>query len=182
MTWHCKQFTDHNKNILWCPQKGCNLIIEKPEYNFLGSITCSCGFEFCLKCQDEEHKPAPCELVKMWRDKETSDKENNLWIKANTKPCPKCKTSIEKNQGCMHMTCSNCKYDFCWLCLKDWNTHGSATGGYYACNIYEKLKDQDEEFKKKEEAIQKSQREANKYKFYYERFDNHKRSREICKR
>lgn len=27
LNWHCKQFTDHNKNIRWCPQKGCNYII-----------------------------------------------------------------------------------------------------------------------------------------------------------
>lgn len=61
---------------------------------------------------------------------------NDLWIKKNTKKCPKCKTDIEKNQGCMHMTCRNCKYEFCWLCTNDWKQHGANTGGFYACNAY----------------------------------------------
>ena len=30
--------------------------------------------------------------------------------------------------------------EFCWLCLGDWSKHGSATGGFYKCNIYEEKK------------------------------------------
>ena len=29
---------------------------------------------------------------------------------------------------------SQCKYEFCWLCLAPWKEHGEATGGFYACN------------------------------------------------
>ncbi|KAL0451964.1 UNVERIFIED_CONTAM: putative E3 ubiquitin-protein ligase ARI8 [Sesamum latifolium] len=61
-----------------------------------------------------------------------------LRILANSKPCPKCKRPIEKNQGCMHMTCTPpCKFEFCWLCLGAWSDHGERTGGFYACNRYE---------------------------------------------
>ena len=63
----------------------------------------------------------------------------------NVKKCPKrhggCNRSIAKNGGCMHMTCyknkGGCGFEFCWLCLGPWSTHGSSTGGYYACNNYE---------------------------------------------
>lgn len=90
--------------------------------------------------------PASCSMVQQWREKEEKDSVDNLWIKANTKPCPQCKNSIEKNDGCNHMTCRSCRYEFCWLCLANWNTHGDSTGGWYSCNLYEKKKQEDKEF------------------------------------
>ena len=75
-----------------------------------------------------------CETVRQWNVKNSAESENLTWIIANTKPCPKCQRPIEKNQGCMHMTCSQCRYEFCWLCLEPWSEHGDGTGGYYACN------------------------------------------------
>ena len=47
--------------------------------------------------------------VRAWLVKNSAESENLNWILANTKPCPKCHRPIEKNQGCMHMTCSQCR-------------------------------------------------------------------------
>ena len=86
-----------------------------------------------------------CEMVKLWdiyikkiieeikKTKEIEKTENEeadlKWIKNNTKNCPKCKISIEKNQGCNKMTCrksaGGCGYIFCWICLKDWSLHNN---------------------------------------------------------
>ena len=77
-----------------------------------------------------------CATVNMWLRKNSAESENANWILANTKPCPKCKRPIEKAQGCMHMVCSQCRSEFCWLCLGNWADHGERTGGYYSCNRY----------------------------------------------
>ncbi|KAG6409433.1 hypothetical protein SASPL_127472 [Salvia splendens] len=79
--------------------------------------------------------PVDCGTVSKWIMK------NSAEILANSKPCPKCKRPIEKNQGCMHITCTPpCKFEFCWLCLGAWSEHGERTGGFYACNRYEVAK------------------------------------------
>ncbi len=75
-----------------------------------------------------------CDTVGKWILKNSAESENLNWILAHTKQCPKCRRPIEKNQGCMHMTCSQCRYEFCWLCQGDWKEHGERTGGFYACN------------------------------------------------
>ena len=37
------------------------------------------------------------------------------------KKCPKCGFLIKKDHGCNHMICGNpnCKYEFCWICMKE---------------------------------------------------------------
>ena len=81
-----------------------------------------------------------CETVRKWLIKNSAESENMNWILANTKPCPECRRPIEKNMGCMHMVCTQCKYEFCRMCQGKWSDHGERTGGYYACNRYEKAK------------------------------------------
>lgn len=36
--------------------------------------------------------------------------------------CPGCRMNIEKNGGCIHMTCP-CSHQFCWECGESWKTH-----------------------------------------------------------
>ena len=110
MDWHAQQFTNSNVNFKWCPAKNCGRVIEKFEYTLKKSVTCHCGNSFCYNCDKEDHEPAGCALLEKWDEKEKSDSATINWIKANTKPCPGCKKPIEKNQGCMHMTCRNCTH------------------------------------------------------------------------
>ena len=71
-----------------------------------------------------------------------SNESTDVWFAVNVKTCPGCQKRIWKDGGCMHITCKpaegGCGQEFCWLCLGLWSTHGSATGGNYACNNYTK--------------------------------------------
>ena len=119
--------------------------------------------------------------MRKWVTKNSAESENLNWILANTKPCPKCCRPIEKNQGCMHMTCSQCRHEFCWLCNGAWAEHGERTGGFYACNRFEEAKRQGEydgEARRRDNAKASLER----YMHYYERFDAHAKAREQARR
>lgn len=75
------------------------------------------------------HAPLKCKNIADWKSK-FKDAANVIWLSNNTKQCPKCKQLIEKNGGCNHMTCQNCKYEFCWYCGHEWSTH---YGDPYGC-------------------------------------------------
>lgn len=96
-----------------------------------------------------------------WEEKNSSDAGNAVWIAAKTKQCPSCKVRIEKNQGCNHMTCRNCKHEFCWLCFGKWSGHNS-------CSEYAKSNDT----ARAEEALSDLER----YTHFYDRFMSHQRS------
>ena len=71
-------------------------------------VKCENGHKFCFECLRPWHGDDSCE--------KSLEKEFLNWKKnKNLKRCPKCKIYIEKNEGCNHMTCSNCKFEWCWL-------------------------------------------------------------------
>ncbi|XP_060172203.1 probable E3 ubiquitin-protein ligase ARI7 isoform X2 [Lycium barbarum] len=136
-----RSYIEDNRKTKWCPAPGCDSAIEYDLGSGSYDVTCCCSFSFCWNCREEAHRPVDCDTVSKWILKNSAESENMNWILANSKPCPKCKRPIEKNQGCMHMTCTPpCKFEFCWLCLGAWSDHGERTGGFYACNRYESAK------------------------------------------
>jgi len=49
------------------------------------------------------------------------------------KQCPRCRIIIEKSDGCNHMTCAHCDYQFCWLCLSEYTEHHFAAYNFKGC-------------------------------------------------
>jgi len=123
--------------------------------------------------------PATCENMEAWQQKASDESENVKWMLANTKKCPQCRRPIEKNGGCMHMTCrtnaGGCGFEFCWLCRGDWKEHGSHTGGYYNCNKYEQSN-----AKKEDEDATNIKTELELYMWHYHRFESHRNARKVA--
>jgi len=137
--------------------------VRDPNYLLArNSTTPTRAHRFCFACGSKGiHWPVPCDMLEKWKEQieteigelKKDDDDNDepingehfndvaqrLWMKANTRPCPKCKAPIEKNDGCNHMTCTNrnCKHEFCWICREDWKLHNTETGGFFQCNRWQ---------------------------------------------
>ena len=93
-------------------------------------VSCHCGTVWCFDCGKEAHWPATCKQAQLYIEqiRKRGDKETLKTIPAvprappvviTMKGCPRCKTPIEKNGGCIHMRCRFCKCNYCAICLLD---------------------------------------------------------------
>eukprot|EP00929_Paragymnodinium_shiwhaense_P031994 TRINITY_DN17809_c0_g1_i1.p1 TRINITY_DN17809_c0_g1~~TRINITY_DN17809_c0_g1_i1.p1 ORF type:complete len:543 (+),score=138.44 TRINITY_DN17809_c0_g1_i1:96-1724(+) len=181
--WRLRTYVDENASVKWCPNpEGCTFACENLSSEMC-DIVCNCGFVWCWNCGEEAHRPAACQTVNKWNIKNSAESENISWIRANTKPCPKCHKPIERSQGCNHMVCSTaggCGHNFCWLCLGEWSTHGSSTGGFYQCNIYDQ-RAREGKTAEEEQGRAKAKNALDRYMHYFERFMNHDRAMKLTK-
>jgi hypothetical protein len=113
-----------NPNARWCIRPGCDNYmlgsVEKPQ------LTCNvCQTQVCFSCNQPWHEGLRCD--------EVIDEQYASWARGrDIQTCPRCNVRIEKDLGCNHMTCQNCKYQFCWLCrgeysdnhFSEWNPMG----------------------------------------------------------
>ncbi|KAK8947471.1 putative E3 ubiquitin-protein ligase ARI8 [Platanthera zijinensis] len=110
-----RSYIENNRKTKWCPAPGCEFAVDFAMGCGSYDVSCNCSHSFCWNCTEEAHRPVECGTVAKWILKNSAESENMNWILANSKPCPKCKRPIEKNQGCMHITCTPpCKFEFCW--------------------------------------------------------------------
>ena len=108
---------DPNKKF--CPEPDCESFLEKNSEEKY--VQCKNGHEFCFECLRKPHGNSSCEQF--------MEKEFMTWKKdKRVKRCPRCKIYTEKNEGCNHMTCTSCKYQWCWLCEEEY-TYGHYDGG-----------------------------------------------------
>lgn len=62
--------------------------------------------------------------MQYWKEFELSELPifTNLYKSFFSEKCPNCDVMIERTGGCKFMTCSKCKYQFCWYCLDEFYT------------------------------------------------------------
>ncbi|CAL1532787.1 unnamed protein product [Lymnaea stagnalis] len=116
-----------------CPGPGCGMGLFPSGEGRL--VKCrECRHEFCKDCRREFHLGG-CEnfleslslAVSDLRINDeravraTWEQEAQSLIDETTKSCPGCQTKTERSGGCMHMICSRCQTEWCWICVKKWN-------------------------------------------------------------
>lgn len=120
------QFEDHLSKIciemlpefIWCAH-GCGGGSQMIDGDIL---TCDhCGKKTCVRHKIRWHTGMTCAQYDLSLTASKNNMATNRWLRTNTKQCPKCAVNIEKNDGCDHMTCRNCRYEFCWVCMVDYN-------------------------------------------------------------
>ena len=102
-------------NPMYCCNASCAKFL--PPLAIVGEIgTCKdCKTQTCRHCRKPVHPGVFCE-----EDKETKAVKE-LAMQKGWKTCPGCNHLIERQSGCLHMTCSRCQTAFCYRCSKRWN-------------------------------------------------------------
>jgi len=103
-----------SNNRKWCSAPGCGKAVKGSASH--PHVVCECGFHMCFKCGEAWHGSTSCA--------KNFEKLYSNWASSkNIQKCPKCKIRIEKDEGCNHMTCAFCRYEWCWICGGKYNYH-----------------------------------------------------------
>ena len=113
-----KKLLESNKKIKFCPFPDCDGYAEKK--GFKKYVKCNkAGHEFCFVCLQ---KPHGIKLCSKMIDKGFEEYKSHTLVKR----CPYCRFWTEKQDGCNHMTCVQCNFQWCWVCEKE------CVAGHYA--------------------------------------------------
>jgi hypothetical protein len=120
----CKELLECEKlklsnNTIFCPINYCNAWFKKPLKTEI--ISCkTCKNEYCSDCLRYHNiKKRTCEQHQQFLNLNEQDQKTLEMVEKISKKCPECTVSIERAKGCLHMTCSQCNHNFCWICLKE---------------------------------------------------------------
>ncbi len=103
------------KHFVQCPYPDCPEIVEVKNFEE-EFVQCENKHFFCYKCRSlNYHRKYQCQI----EDKRLLSELYNYNHFENYRQCPKCNILIEKNNGNNEITCINCGYKFCWLCLEE---------------------------------------------------------------
>eukprot|EP00027_Filamoeba_sp_ATCC50430_P015595 CAMPEP_0168576548 /NCGR_PEP_ID=MMETSP0413-20121227/20294_1 /TAXON_ID=136452 /ORGANISM="Filamoeba nolandi, Strain NC-AS-23-1" /LENGTH=371 /DNA_ID=CAMNT_0008610207 /DNA_START=163 /DNA_END=1275 /DNA_ORIENTATION=+ len=132
-----KRFT----RFTYCPAQCGHVVMNTSEVELKPKdvVECVCSKKFCFHCGLEYHNPVKCKQMREWSKENASDQESLNLVMAIAKPCPNqdCGIAVDRTEGCNHMTCQKCGYEWCWQCRGPWKDHGERTGGFYFCNQYD---------------------------------------------
>ncbi|KAH8375097.1 hypothetical protein KR093_008252, partial [Drosophila rubida] len=109
-------------NFKWCIQCASGFFSRPKQKRLIcpdcGSVTCA----QCRKPWEKQHEGTSCEAYLEWKienDPELQAQGVQEHLAQNGIDCPKCKFRYSLARGgCMHFTCTQCKFEFCYGCAR----------------------------------------------------------------
>ncbi|KAL6570344.1 hypothetical protein OROMI_014858 [Orobanche minor] len=119
----------------YCPYKSCSGLLVNDSYNnnkdvmMIKEAECPfCNRLFCAKCKVPWHSGIGCDGFSRLSQNEREREDlmvHELAKKNKWQRCPSCRFFVEKKDGCLHMSCRLCGFQFCYACGGTWtSTHG----------------------------------------------------------
>lgn len=111
-------------DVFNCPNSNCNYFGFQDEIKICSeNFHCGvCKTEWCPSKFNNISKE-PSNWIKKIVNTDFNDFFSNVYEEVFTESCPECSVYISRNGGCYHMTCKNCKFEFCWYCKQKCNGH-----------------------------------------------------------
>ncbi|KAL6922251.1 hypothetical protein FSST1_006277 [Fusarium sambucinum] len=108
----------HPDQLRCCPTPDCSQVyrVASKQKKQLATFTCDkCLTFICTAC----HASHPGVTCAQYQGDSTGGLQalNKVKQELGIQDCPRCETSMEKTDGCNHMTCQGCKCHICWVCL-----------------------------------------------------------------
>ncbi|XP_035268708.1 E3 ubiquitin-protein ligase RNF31-like isoform X2 [Anguilla anguilla] len=138
-----KKLTEHalmkDPNFRWCTHCSFGFIYDGIQLK----VQCpQCDESFCSKCRkpwEPQHTGLTCEQFQTWkRENDPEYQRQGLvgYLRDNGITCPGCKFQYALSKGgCMHFSCSQCRYQFCSGCNNPYHKtacEGCAMTGLHA--------------------------------------------------
>jgi len=111
------KMTNKDPHQKFCPTPGCLRPYKPSETS--SYVLCKCGTKICNTCSNPFHEGKSC-LEALDLEFEAFSKENNI------KFCIVCKSVVQRVEGCVHITCPMCDYEWCWICGREFLSNHQA--------------------------------------------------------
>ena len=105
-------------NARHCPTPNCTSVFINDAENKQSIVCAECNQRYCSNCLFNHEQTMSCKAAEAAR---AGDHAYQEWKRINTKECPHCHATIEKDGGCPTVSCFRCKHIFCWNCLGPYN-------------------------------------------------------------
>eukprot|EP01065_Artemidia_motanka_P012580 TRINITY_DN1693_c1_g1_i2.p1 TRINITY_DN1693_c1_g1~~TRINITY_DN1693_c1_g1_i2.p1 ORF type:complete len:2170 (+),score=642.71 TRINITY_DN1693_c1_g1_i2:227-6511(+) len=115
--------------VVSCPFEGCEgWAVVGSTAGAVENLYCfECERLFCPICRQRGHFFSRCEDVRVAlrnrageeaKKQLEEDEASRKAIASLCRPCPRCGAQVSRTEGCPHMTCKVCKFEFCYDCLR----------------------------------------------------------------